>query len=335
MTTLDISSRRSRAAGFTLIELMVAMVLGLIVIAGVTSVFLANLRSYHSNAALSEVQSNARIAFELMARDIRQAGLSGCNARTPLITNVLVGGPGQNGAGAPWWTRWSQPVTGFDANVTDAAATAGAQVGDRVAGTDSLQILGTMGAGDAIDPANPIGAGGGASSFGIVNADSRLSAGNLVMVCNPVNTAIFQLTSAAGTALGHDTNGGTFPGNFSTDLGASYGATNSALLFRLTAHDWYIGHNPVGGRSLYRLALQADGSMSTQEMVRNVTGMTVRYHSTHDDSYVTAANVPQWVDIDAVRTTFTLQSSDQRAGTDANPIERSFTATTTLRNRVN
>lgn len=322
-------------AGFTLIELMVAMVLGLIVIAGVASVFVANMRSYRANTALSDVQSNARITFELMARDIRQAGLAGCNALTPSITNVLNGGPGQVGGSAPWWTRWGQPVTGFDATATDSAVTAGTQPADRVTGTDSLQIMGTTGAGATIDPANPIGNGGSATSFGILAAVPNLSAGNLVMVCSPLDATIFQVTSYTGSTVGHETSGGMSPGNYSANLGDSYGGANNAMLFRLTAHDWYIGHNPVGGRSLYRLALQGDGSVKSEEMVRNVTGMQVRYHSALGDEYVAASAVPDWSKVDAVRTKFTMQSSNQRAGTDAKPIQRSFTATTTLRNRVN
>ncbi len=325
-------NRRS-ARGFTLIELMVAMLLGLIVIAGVSSVFLANLRSYHSNEALSDVQANARIAYELMARDIRQAGLSGCNALSPHITNVIDGGPGEEGASAPWWTRWGQPVTGFDASAPDTAATAGADPTDRVADTDSLRIMGTTGAGYAIDPDHPVSSGG--TSFDIATEASNLDAGNMAMVCDPVNTAIFQVTSYADTTVEYATGGSTSPGNYSTDLGGSYGATGSAMLYRLTAHDWYIGHNPDGGTSLYRLALQGDGSVAAEEMVRNVTDMDIRYHSALDDDYVVASAVPDWNKVDAVRITLTVQSENQRAGTDAQPIARTFSATTTLRNRVN
>ena len=72
-TTRRISSRlgqhpRLALAGFTVVELMIAMLLGLIVIGGVVSVFLANQRTYRTNQALGDVQDSSRIAFELMAR---------------------------------------------------------------------------------------------------------------------------------------------------------------------------------------------------------------------------------------------------------------------------
>lgn len=327
-------SRRQGACGFTLIELMVAMLLGLIVIAGVSSVFLANLRSYHANTALGDVQSNARIAFELMARDIRQAGLSGCNAQTPHITNVLKGGPGKVGGSALWWTRWSQPVKGFDADMPDSAA-------DRAADTDSLRIMSTTGAGYIVDPHSPIGNGGESSTFGIIPGDTSpdLSAGDMAMVCNPVNTAIFQVTSFGGTIVGHDTKRTTSPGNFTTDLG-SYGATSNAELFRLTAHDWYIGRysdKKGGGSSLYRMSLHRDGSMGADEMVRNVTDMQISYHTAGSNDFEPASNGTDWAKVDAVRITLTLQSgkNNPRVGTDGKRLERTFTATTTLRNRVN
>ena len=54
-TTRPVLCLRRPSAGFTLIELMIAMLLGLIVIAGVTSVFLATQRSYRTNEALGDV----------------------------------------------------------------------------------------------------------------------------------------------------------------------------------------------------------------------------------------------------------------------------------------
>ena len=48
----EILSQRRADAGFTLVELMIALVLGLVVVAGVGSVFLANQNAYRTNVAL-------------------------------------------------------------------------------------------------------------------------------------------------------------------------------------------------------------------------------------------------------------------------------------------
>src|SRR5690349_11843804 len=108
---------RRHQRGLTLIELMISMVLGLVVIAGVISVLLANKRSYRSNEGLGQVQETARTAFELLARDIRQAGGTGCdNARR--MSNVLT--PPYTS----WWENWAS-IEGFDGGADDPAVTEG------------------------------------------------------------------------------------------------------------------------------------------------------------------------------------------------------------------
>src|SRR5688572_13095418 len=74
--------------GLALIELMIAMLLGLVVMGGAVSLLMANKQSYRTNEALSQVQESARTAFELLSRDVRQAGVNGCvnNGR---VANVL------------------------------------------------------------------------------------------------------------------------------------------------------------------------------------------------------------------------------------------------------
>jgi type IV pilus assembly protein PilW len=69
--------------------------------------------------------------------------------------------------------------------------------------------------------------------------------------------------------------------------------------------------------------------------VRDVTGMVINYHAKGGTAFVTASSITNWAVVDAVQVTLTLQSADQRAGTDVKPLTRTFTATTTVRNRVN
>jgi len=62
-------SRQNRSRGFSLIELMIAMVLGLVIVGGVISVLIANKRSYSTNEGMSQIAETVRTAYELMARD--------------------------------------------------------------------------------------------------------------------------------------------------------------------------------------------------------------------------------------------------------------------------
>lgn len=64
--------------GFTLVELMIAMVLGLIIIGGVTAMFLSTHQTSRTNDALSRVQETGRFAIQRISREIREAGFRGC-----------------------------------------------------------------------------------------------------------------------------------------------------------------------------------------------------------------------------------------------------------------
>ncbi len=61
-------------AGVSLIELMIAMVLGLLIMAGVIQLFSASKLTYNMTEGLARVQENARFSFEMLTRDLRMAG---------------------------------------------------------------------------------------------------------------------------------------------------------------------------------------------------------------------------------------------------------------------
>lgn len=70
----DTTYRRSSTAGFTLVELMVALAVGSIVMAGVMTAFLAQNNTYLAQGQVVEMQQNARVALDMLELDIRSAG---------------------------------------------------------------------------------------------------------------------------------------------------------------------------------------------------------------------------------------------------------------------
>lgn len=68
-----------RPAGFSLVELLIALALGILVAGAAFAIFHSNQRSYQANQGLNRVQENARVAFELISRDLRAAGGSACS----------------------------------------------------------------------------------------------------------------------------------------------------------------------------------------------------------------------------------------------------------------
>ncbi len=67
----------SSVAGFTLIELMVAMTAGLIAITAIYTVASASSRHFHEQQRLAQTQSAVRLAMEQLRRDLQRAGFLG------------------------------------------------------------------------------------------------------------------------------------------------------------------------------------------------------------------------------------------------------------------
>ncbi|KLJ01742.1 PilW family protein [Luteimonas sp. FCS-9] len=65
-------------AGMSLVELMVALVIGSLLILGLIQVFTASHLSYRLSEGASRAQENARFAIDFLQRDIRMAGHFGC-----------------------------------------------------------------------------------------------------------------------------------------------------------------------------------------------------------------------------------------------------------------
>jgi prepilin-type N-terminal cleavage/methylation domain-containing protein len=70
-----------RQDGFSLIEVMLALVLGLILTGGAISLFIANKQSYRMAEALARIQETGRYAIDAVGEDLRMAGHAGCAPR--------------------------------------------------------------------------------------------------------------------------------------------------------------------------------------------------------------------------------------------------------------
>jgi type IV pilus assembly protein PilW len=60
--------------GFTLTELMVAMGIGMVVLAAVTTTFMAQAKFYNAQEQINEMQQNARGALDVITRELKMAG---------------------------------------------------------------------------------------------------------------------------------------------------------------------------------------------------------------------------------------------------------------------
>ena len=67
--------------GFTLIELMISLVIGLLLSAAIVKIYADTSQIYRFQGAVSEVQENGRFASAFLRRTARLAGNFGCNSR--------------------------------------------------------------------------------------------------------------------------------------------------------------------------------------------------------------------------------------------------------------
>ncbi len=80
----------ARQAGLSLVELMIALVLGLFIIAAVIQVFSSSRLTYSMSDGLARAQENARFAMEIVNRDLRMSGGSAICAGAPLEPTIWV-----------------------------------------------------------------------------------------------------------------------------------------------------------------------------------------------------------------------------------------------------
>lgn len=163
----SLSGRR----GFSLIELLVATTLGLLLLAGLGTLFLSTSRSYRENDLIAGMQDQARFALATISRDLSMAGywggMMGTDNIVPNLSNEstdddlsrgTVGMPAASDcgpAGQTWTFNTNAPL---EFRNHDSATTVAAQwrcIGQARAGTDALalrhvsgQVTGQMASGD-------------------------------------------------------------------------------------------------------------------------------------------------------------------------------------------
>lgn len=81
--------RMRSQTGLSLIELMIALTLGIVLMTGVVQMFLTSRVTYSNQQAISSIQESGRMAMDFLAEDVRMAGYMGCSSRNPNLTNGL------------------------------------------------------------------------------------------------------------------------------------------------------------------------------------------------------------------------------------------------------
>ncbi len=244
--------------GFSLVELMVAVALGLILLAGLFTLFLTNSRSYREIDNATRQIENGRYAIQLLTDDIRMAGYYGEFDPTELATP----------ASPPdiCDTTQANLIAGMPLHVQglDADANTPTCIADRKTGTDILVvrrtaacIAGTAGC-DALTATVPF------LQASTCNSMDELESGNplnyFILQNGPDNAATFKLRKRD-----------------CSDAGSKTGTR--APLRRYRTHIYYVANNDKasdGIPTLKRLELGANG-YSTIPLVNGIENLQIEY----------------------------------------------------------
>lgn len=296
------------ARGFSLVETMISLTIGLILIAAVGYAYLGGRAAYRQQEALARMQEGVRFAFETMTYDIRMAGFTGCRATTSV--SVL--------SGTDWFNNlYSQPLVGFETASMPAEITASVVAGD------ALAVLRADNSNEYIVTShNP-----SAAQFNL-GANHDLQQGEILVVSDCNHSATFQMTDPnvgnTNSNLVHNTGNTTTPGNCTkgfgesapgsgvptcTTLGVPYTFGPGSRILRMSGNIYYIANNPNAIPSLYRLRLSAAGGNAgntAEELVEGVEDLQITYGvDTSNPATCSQSDgvVDAYVDADAVLAT--------------------------------
>ena len=121
---------RCRSGGFTLIELMVSMVAGLVVLGATLAFAVSMIQSHSDNILATRLSQELRTAMALMSRELRRAGYDDRAGRTVGQGTTLVSPFGQMAIDADC-VIFAYDATGGTPGVIDNGETKGFRLGDR------------------------------------------------------------------------------------------------------------------------------------------------------------------------------------------------------------
>ena len=287
--------QQRKLRGFTLIEMMIAITVGLFILGAVSAVVVNSSRSSKANDRTSELQTNGRYALDMMRRDVQHAGQSGLtpaagllNAKNTGFFNIVAGVAVTNDCSAGFSLQLEQPVWGVNdsnAGVTACIPNANYSRGDILAVRYAdMQAL-------TVNPASPASAPTAAPVSATNNDIYFRSAYDA--------SRIYQVGGAAPSVIGN-------------------GPMQDQLL---KSYVYYIAPNTTGNDgipALYRVAMTA-GSMSPELVASGIENLQVRYgvlDAAGNTQYLDANNVSaaNWPLVSSVRIWLLVRNSDSEKG---------------------
>jgi len=285
-----------RQLGFTLLELLIAMAMGVVVMSGVVSVLVVSKSNYITERELATLQENARFAVKFLTEEIQMAGYTGCNSNPLNVANSI-----DVPAGDEWYLD-GVGLEGFEEFVDEAGRAGFPDDFEDEASyySDAIVIRSGESDGLRIAPGPPYHNPNSANIP--LNAEHDLKVGTIMVIassdCSHVGAFVLSgptNNNDNATNAVHNTGSGIVPDNCTKNLGGSFSCSDTSSsvastyppgssLMRMKAQGFYVGTSSIGNDvpALYRLSLGFDNttsaiSLTPEELVQGVEIMQISY----------------------------------------------------------
>lgn len=268
-----------RIRGFSLVELMVALTIGLIILAAVSTLFVSSKQTYTTQDRLARLQENARFAMHFILKDLRKAGYFGCVSElTPgTINNTL-----NNKTDFAWNAQI--PIEG----VNNIAGAYGSPTGtwypsannvmptNAIPGTDAVTVRMADSDSDiSLNQEMP-----NESAVLKTSSINGLKEGDIIMVSDCASADIMQITqlNPADSHIVHDSGANNVlpPGNATQVLSKMYSPSPSpdgTRIMKFVTRRYFISTGASGNPALFR----QDNIAAAVEMVDGIENLQVLY----------------------------------------------------------
>lgn len=328
--------------GFTLIELMIAILLGSLLIILLISLFINSKQSYRMQENLSRLQENGSFAMKFISRDVRMADFWGCLQPTPagpgnvppanLANNIAVG----NAADGYFDIFATSNLSGGNNNANN---------GDTIRdGTDTISV---KGAANSSTASNLTATMANSTSAVQIPNNHSFSQSEFVLITDCDSGDLFRIVNAAenGSTLSH---GAASDRNTDPGFIKAYGPT--AQVYHLNFVTYSIQTSAAGDPALFRNI----NNTGATELVEGVEDMQILYGEdiTGADGIADTYRTADLVNMDnvvSVRVSLVVSSLDDNLTTAPvsytlpggvivnstdNRLRQVFTSTIALRNRI-
>ncbi len=318
-----------------MVELLIAMAVGLTLVAGVAQLFLNSKKTYRMQEAVSHMQANGRFAISYLSRELRVAGFQGCPNLSAIQPNVLV-------SNAPPVFDLNSALKGYDYEGSDLDGFT--EPVDLVADTDIITTQRASSCRTALG--HDMASFAAAIKIVGVNACQLLD-DDVVMITDCSSVDIFQATniqvSGGTTTVTHAASGNTSP-----QLSKAYSQQTDLVKFMVK--DFYIKESNTGIYALFERDIHGNEDI----LIEGVDDMQISYGVEQtlsnsmvfmDAEDVSTANL--WPSVKSIKIDLLLSTIEdnivnspqtyQFMGTSTTAtdrrIRRTFSTTVSLRNR--